>query len=344
MIDLRSDTLTRPTKEMITHIDIEKLGDDGRENSLGRGEDIAVNELEDDAAELTGKEAALFFPTGTMANHAALLSFCQRGASVALGRNMHMYLNEKIAFEREFFGMTPVFYDSTSKGKPDLSSLKEFVKENNIDLFCIENTHNYAGGVCLSEKEIWDIKKEIGEDIPIFMDGARIFNAAIHLNTSVDSLCKPVDALMFCISKGLGAPAGSLLCGPREMILKARRIRKLLGGTMRQSGIIAATGLVALRESNINLLKADHQNAKVLAEGIMSNKFINLDLESIQTNIIIFEITHPTLNALEVVNLLKSKGLLVNKILDNKLRLTTYKEIDSTKIKEAIEIINNAIK
>lgn len=343
MIDLRSDTLTLPEKRMIDNIDIRKLGDDGRDDCFSRGEDSLVNELENLAAKLTGKEAALFFPTGTMANHAALLSFCKRGDSLAIDPTMHMYISEKIAFDDDYFGMEPAFYELNSRKQPDIDSLRELVKTRSLGLICIENTHNFGGGICLSSEEIRKIRNMVGDEIPIYMDGARIFNAAVSLHTSVEMLCENVDAVSFCLSKGLGAPIGSLLCGNKEMVLKARRIRKLLGGTMRQAGVAAAAGLIALEEANIKRLEDDHSNARILKEGIAGNEYIHLDTPSVQTNIVTFELDHPAYDAAALIEVLKERGVRVKKILRNSIRMTTYKGISQKDVEKAVEIINETL-
>lgn len=344
VIDLRSDTLTLPSEDMIGEIDIEMLGDDGRENQEGRGEDKYINQLEDLAAQLSGKEAALFFPTGTMANHAALLSFCKRGDAIAIDQSMHIHINEKIIFKERFFGMCPIFYTVTEEYKPDPISLERLMTDNRPALLCIENTHNYGGGTVLSADEIKEIRSIVGKETPIFMDGARIFNAVVHLNTTLSDLCKDVDALSFCLSKGLGAPVGSVLCGTKELILQARQHRKLLGGTMRQGGVVAAAGIIALAEENINRLQTDHENALYLAGSISHNKNIKIDAHSVQTNIVTFELNHPTYDAESFVERLKDHGVLAKKILANSVRLITYKGIHIQDVERAAATINEVLK
>lgn len=344
MIDLRSDTLTLPSQEMLRSVQHVNLGDDGRTNKFGRGEDPTVNKLEDLAAQTTGKEAALLFPTGTMANHAALLSFCKRGARIAIESHMHMYISEKIAFDKDYFGIEPHFYHVNEGKHSNAYSIQTLLQNKPIDLVCVENTHNYYGGICTSITELNQIRSLINKKgIPLYMDGARIFNAAIALDSSVKSLCEPVDAVMFCLSKGLGAPIGSVLCGSKKLIEKARKIRKLLGGTMRQAGIVAANGLIALEESNINRLKVDHKNAKSLASGIINRQLLDLNPSNINSNIVSIDLTKAGWSPDAFAKHLKKKGVLSKVMPSSKIRFVTYNGIHASDITKAIKRINATI-
>jgi len=254
MIDLRSDTLTLPDRPMLETILTAKLGDDGRADARGRGEDLAVNELEDLAAEITGKEEAVLFPSGTMANTAAILTYCRPGDGVLVDEIQHIFITEKVVFDRNFGRLTPLFYKLNGRNVPDLESMTVHLRKSPVSLVCVENTHNFSGGFCMSPEEMGVIKNAAESyGVPVHMDGARLFNAAAALGVAAADLCAHADSVMFCISKGLGAPVGSLLCGTREFIRKARLTRKLLGGNMRQAGIIAAPGIYALRNNIVRL-------------------------------------------------------------------------------------------
>ena len=229
MIDLRSDTLTMPTEEMRKAAYEARVGDEGRTDAKGRGEDPTVNALEEMAAEITGKESALFVTSGTLGNLIALMTYCSRGDAVAVERNLHVYRTEKAPFSERVAGLKPIFYETETSGKPDIVSIEELIAKTPVKALCLENTHNFAGGICLTAddiKSIMSVAKK--KDIPIHMDGARIFNAAVRLNATVSELARPVDSVMFCLSKGLGAPVGSMLCGKGDFIFEARKTKKLV--------------------------------------------------------------------------------------------------------------------
>ena len=340
MIDLRSDSLTLPTEEMKKAMYYADLGDAGRLDSRGRGEDPTVNRLENIAANITGKEDAMFVPSGTMGNLVALMTHCTMGQYVGVEKNLHVYRNEKGAFLDRPGGLIPKFFETDRYGIPKLESVKVLVGGKHIDLICLENTHNFAGGTCLSKEEIDNIcfiAKKNG--IPVHLDGARIFNASIYLNTPVDKLIKSVDTIMFCLYKGLGAPVGSMLCGRHDFILKAREIRKTLGGTMRQAGVIAAAGIIAIQKGR-ERLREDHENARLLADRIVNNKRINLCIKTVQTNIIKVEVSPSGYDSKTCAQGLEKKGLKCHPMSEKNLRFVAHSGIRRRDMIQASNIIN----
>lgn len=340
MIDLRSDTLTLPSEQMLKTIISAKLGDDGRVDSNGRGEDLTVNELEDLAAELTGKDEGILFSSGTLGNTATILSYCSPGDKVLVDEIQHIYKSERVVFDKDFGQLIPIFYKLNDKGVPDINSLRESLKENDIKLICIENTHNFAGGTCIGINDLQEIYKLAKEfNAHVHMDGARLFNAAVSLDVEVKEICKYVDSVMFCISKGLGAPVGSLVCGNKDFIKKVRSKRKLLGGNMRQAGIIAAPGIYALKH-NIQLLKADMTNAQYVAKSLQGLSKAKVYGE-VQSNIVMLDISNTGLTAEEYCNLAKEKGLLIRPVLENKVRLVFYNGIAYEDAVHVVKIIED---
>jgi threonine aldolase len=340
MIDLRSDTLTKPTAEMRKAMYDAEVGDGGRIDAGGRGEDPTVNRLEDIAAQLTGKEAAMFVPSGTMGNLAALMTHCSGGQRVGVEKKLHVYLNEKSAFNARPGGLIPEFFETDHQSHPKPESIKTILDAKKIALLCLENTHNYGGGNCLSGDEInfiCSLAKKGG--VAVHLDGARINNAAIYLNTTVDELVASVDTVMFCLSKGLGAPVGSMLCGSHDFIVEAKRTRKFLGGTMRQAGILAAAGIVAIQQERQRLVE-DHQNACLLAESIAHNRKINVNMEGIETNIVRLDVSPSGQDAKTFQQLLESKGLKTKVVSEKFIRMVAYREIGRQDILQASQIIN----
>lgn len=309
MIDLRSDTVTIPNRTMLETILTASMEDDGRRAEDGSGGDETVKKLEQLAASLMGKEEAVLFPTGTMANTAALLSVCSPKDKVLVDEIMHMYATEKTAFDPCFGQLIPCFYRLTKDGLPDLNDLKRAISENSPKLVCVENTHNFSGGTCLPPAllgEIAEIAHGLG--IPVHMDGARLFNAACALGVKASELAAPVDTVMFCLSKGLGAPIGSLLCGNADRMKLCRVLRKKLGGNMRQSGIIAAPGLWAL-EHNIDRLAEDHKNAKLFAQILPSlTEKIKIG-HPVVSNIVLLDITDTGLTFKEFLTGITKRGV-----------------------------------
>ena len=344
MIDLRSDTLTKPTKAMYDAMLNAELGDEGRLTADGRGGDPTIRLLEDKAAEITGMEAALFCLSGTMGNLLALMSYTDYGDYCLTNENSHIYRSEKGIFTDRPGGIKPLFYSTDLLGVPDIPSIDKLLKKNTVKAVCIENTNNYYGGTCLTSDCIAEISKTAAEyNVPLHLDGARIFNASLYLNTAVREFARHVDSLMFCISKGLGAPVGSLLCGKRDFIEKARNLKKNIGGVVRQGGIVAAAGIAAL-ETEIPKLKKDHENTAYLADSLSAFTPLEINKRSVQTNILKAEISKTGMNSKHFAELLAGKGLLVNAVDDTSIRLVIYKEINRKQIDKAVQIIKEIIK
>ena len=290
-VDLRSDTITLPTKEMLDAITGAELGDDVFQ------EDPTVNRLEDLTAKKFNKEAALFVPSGTMANLVAVLSHCQRGDEVILGDQAHTFLYEAGGISA-FGGVHSRQIPNQEDGTLLLEDIKKSIRKEDVHfpptrLICLENTHNRCLGMPLSvdyTNSVTEIAKN--NSLSVHVDGARIFNAAVSLDVSVTELTDNIDSVSFCLSKGLSAPAGSMLCGNKDFIEKARRNRKALGGGMRQAGVLAAAGLVALEKMTDRIID-DHENARTLAEGISNIDGIRINLDRVKTNIIYFSLDHP---------------------------------------------------
>lgn len=286
-IDLRSDTVTRPTAAMREAMYRAEVGDDVY------GEDPTVNQLEELAAAKVGKEAALFVPTGTMGNAIAIITHCRRGDEVIMGDRSHTYLYE-VGGSARLNGSPVRVVPTLADGMLDPTHLSaaflgDDVHEARTGLLCVENTHNMCGGRALSPAQLRTMTEPARQrGIPIHMDGARLFNAAVSLGLPASALAAEVDSVMFCLSKGLSAPVGSMLAGTRAFIGEARRIRKLLGGGMRQAGIIAAAGVLALDEM-VDRLAEDHANARRLALGLAEIPGMRLSPETVESNILFFD-------------------------------------------------------
>ena len=335
-IDLRSDTVTLPTPEMRRAIAEAALGDDVY------GEDPTVNRLEALAAEKVGKAAAMLVASGTMGNLCALLAHCARGDEAIVGDEAHIYHYE--AGGASVLGgiaLHPV--PTAPNGELPLEALAGAIRDPNDEheaitrLICLENTHNRCGGVVLSPaymRAVRDFARPRG--LLVHLDGARIFNAAVALGVDVRELTQHVDSVMFCLSKGLAAPVGSILAGDVAFIARARRMRKLVGGGMRQAGIIAAAGIVAL-EQMVARLAEDHANARMLADGLATFPQIAIDLETVQSDIVIFKLRDGEPGAF--VRALAERGLLVGEIGRGYIRAVTHYGIDASDIEEALEIV-----
>jgi threonine aldolase len=340
VIDLRSDTVTLPTEEMLEAIRHAKLGDDVF------GEDPTVNRLEEMAAEKMGKEAALLVTSGTQANLVSLMSNTRRGELVILEAEAHMYWYE-VGGISAIAGLLPWLIKS-QYGALDPKDVETAIRPRNIHfpeptLICIENTHNRHGGTVITPnqiKAISDVTKAHG--LRLYMDGARIFNAAVALKVDVKEITRHLDNLMFCLSKGLSCPVGSVVVGTREFIDKARKIRKILGGGMRQAGIIAAPGIIAL-EKMIDRLEEDHRNAKRLAEGIAKIDDIAVDMERVQTNMFLFDISGLGVADELFLSKLKESGVLALTNAKNKVRMVTHRGIEKEHIEKAITAIENVL-
>jgi len=339
MIDLRSDTVTKPTPQMREAIARAEVGDDVY------GEDPTVLALEAESAGLLGKEAAMFVPSGTMGNLSALLTHCERGSEILLGDKAHIFINE-VGGAAALGGIQPHILPNQNDGTIKLDDIRRSVRLDDIHhpptrLIALENTQNLCGGVPLTAEYTRSVGKIARENkLKLHLDGARIFNAAAALGVDPAGLVEPVDSVMFCLSKGLGAPVGSILCGDREFIARARRIRKMLGGGMRQAGVIAAAGLYALRE-NLPLLKEDHRRARDLAQRLEGIPGISLMDPEPPTNMVYFELDsnlefEPDQLKLE----LKEMGILIGFEGERLVRLVTHLWISD----EDIRVVSSAFR
>ena len=307
IIDYRSDTVTHPTPEMRQAMAEAEVGDDVM------GDDPTVKKLEEMSAHMMGKEAALFVPSGTMGNLVAILSHAQRGDEIIVGDKAHIF-NWEAAGASALGGVSYRPVPNNNYGMINPNDVESAIRSPGIDvhhsrttLVALENTHNYCGGGVLSEhdiKLISDVARK--NEIKLHIDGARIFNAAVSLETSVSELVKYADSVTFCLSKGLSAPIGSVVCGSTDFIIQAHRWRKALGGGMRQVGVIAAAGIVALDKMTTRLAE-DHINANKLALGLESIPGISINPNSLPTNLLFFEITKG--DPQEIANKLSGKGI-----------------------------------
>lgn len=288
VVDLRSDTVTHPSPEMRQAMYEAELGDDVY------GEDPTLNALEAKAAERLGKEAAVFVASGTMGNLVSVLSHAQRGDEIILGNKAHIFRSEA-GGASALGGVSFHTIPNDERGMLDLDDIQAAVRPNDphmprTALVCLENTQNMCGGATLTQddmKSVADVAHANG--IPVHVDGARIFNAAVALEAPVSELVKDVDSVTFCLSKGLSCPIGSIIVGSEDYILEARRWRKMVGGSMRQVGVIAAAGLVAL-DNMVERLAEDHSNARKLAYGLAEIPGISIEPESLPTNLVFFDV------------------------------------------------------
>lgn len=322
-IDLRSDTVTRPTPEMRAAMAAAEVGDDVY------GEDPTVNLLEARAAEIFGREAAIFVPTGTMGNQIAIRLHTQHGQEVICESRGHI-LDWEMATVSAFSGcqLRPVYAERGILTWEHIRSAiaGKIYYHAQTGLISLENSHNMAGGTVTPLpvfQEIWAGAREAG--LPLHLDGARVFNAATALNVSVRELTSGFDTVMFCLSKGLCAPVGSILVGRRDHVEKARIFRKALGGGMRQAGVLAAAGLIALEQMTKRLAE-DHANARYLAEAIARMEHAEIDLEGVQTNIVIFSLPNKG-DAGALVAQMKDKGVLCGTVGPHSIRFVTHHDI-----------------
>ncbi len=323
MIDLRSDTVTLPTPEMREVIASAEVGDDVY------GEDPSVNLLEMESARLLGKEAGLFIPSGTMGNLAAILTHCERGSEIILGDKAHTFLYE-VGGIAALGGIQSHILPNQKDGTIKLEEIRGAIRRSDIHdpptrLITLENTHNRCGGSPLNESyldSVGEIAKEY--NLKFHIDGARIFNAAAALNADPAGLVRSADSIMFCLSKGLGAPVGSVLCGEVEFILRARKNRKMLGGGMRQAGLIAAAGLYALKY-HLPKLKDDHRRARELAVELKEIEGISLENDQPPSNMVYLNLDQRVPDDAEQLALkLKKRGILVGITGDRQFRLVTH--------------------
>lgn len=340
MIDLRSDTVTQPTPEMRAAMAQAEVGDDVL------GDDPTVNRLQELAAERLGKEAAIFVPSGTMGNLAAILAHCGRGDEVILGDKSHTFVYEQGGIAA-LGGIVPHILPNLADGTLDLQAIEAAIRPDNVHfprtrLICLENTHNLCGGAPLTPEytqAVAELARRYG--LKLHIDGARIFNAATALGVDVRELARPADSITFCLSKGLSAPVGSLICGPAAFIAEVRRMRKVLGGGMRQAGVLAAAGIVAL-ETMPQRLADDHRRARRLAEGLAA--LPGIKVTPAPTNIVYFELD-PSLpvNAILLSEKLKARGILIMTRDAYRLRAVTHHWISDADIETTLQAIEEIL-
>jgi threonine aldolase len=340
IVDLRSDTVTQPTLEMREAMFNAEVGDDVF------GDDPTVNRLEAMAAERMGKEAALFVASGTMGNLVALLTHCQRGHEAILGDQSHTFLNEA-GGAAALGGIHPRMVKNQPDGTLLLPDIQAAIRDENVHhprtrLVCLENTHNYCFGTPLRA----EYTQAVGElahshGLKLHIDGARIFNAAVALRVDVKELTAPADSIQFCLSKGLGAPVGSLLCGARAFIYEARRNRKMVGGGMRQAGVLAAAGIVSLTKM-VDRLAQDHANARRLMQGIA--EIPGLVVEPVHTNLVFFRFAPQVkMSEAEFVQALEQRDVRLLSLGPRCFRVVTHCWIDADDIESALDAMREVM-
>jgi threonine aldolase len=339
-IDLRSDTVTKPTDEMREAMARAEVGDDVY------GEDPTAIRLQERAAEIMGKEAALFVPSGTMGNQIAVRLHTEPGQEVIIEERSHM-------FNMEMGGMAVISGALAhpircQHGMMDWDSIAAAIRPKSsffaqTGLVAVENTQNLAGGTAMSFEHMQEIAERTHQrGIAVHLDGARIFNAAIVLKRDVAEIASLFDSAMFCLSKGLCAPVGSMIVGTREFIDRAVPVRRMLGGGMRQVGVLAAAGLVAL-EKMTSRLEEDHANAKVIARGLVEIQGINIDPERVQTNILVFDIAGTGKSTEEFTAKLKQHGVLASGISASEMRMVTHRDVSGEDCKVALGAIREVL-
>lgn len=341
-VDLRSDTVTKPTPEMREAMAEAEVGDDVY------GDDPTVNQLQEKAAEMLGKEAALFVPSGTMGNLLALLVHCSRGEEAILGDKSHIYVNEAGGMAA-LGGIFPHPIPNQKDGTLRLEDIRAAIQPDDSHrtitrLVCIENTQNICGGVVLSveyTKQVGQLARENG--LKLHVDGARIFNAAAALDVDIKELVAPVDSVMFCLSKGLVAPIGSMLVGSKEFIVQAHRLRKMLGGGMRQVGVMAAAGLVSL-EKMTGRLKQDHARAKNLYEALKQVSGLRLEAQPV-SNMVYFTLAdHIQLTENQIVAEMKKHGVMVDWSAPRQFRLVTHYWVDDAGVEKTAKALGKILR
>lgn len=342
MIDLRSDTVTQPTPAMRAAIANAAVGDDVY------GEDPTVNRLQEMAAEMLGKETSLYVASGTMGNLTAILSHCNRGDEVILGNQSHTF-NLEAGGVSALGGVQSYQIPNRPDGTLELEDIRAAIRAENphhpvTRLIALENTHNRCGGAPLTAeytREVGTLAREYG--LRLHLDGARIFNAAAALEVSATELAAPADSITFCLSKGLSAPVGSLLCGSQEFIQQAQRIRKQLGGGMRQAGVLAAAGIVAL-ETMVSRLGEDHRRARQLAQGLSQIPGLSLIFGMPRTNMVFLRLSEEiAISAHQIAGRLQDRGIRVQVTSPRSFRLVTHYWIDDEAISEVVDAFRQII-
>jgi len=340
IIDLRSDTVTKPSAQMRRAMAEAEVGDDVY------GEDPTVNRLETLSARMLGHEAALFVCSGTMGNQAAVHALTRPGDEIIVERLAHIFLYEAGALA-EFSSVLTRQIDGP-EGYPSPEEIRAAYRPPDqhiapITLVCIENSHNVRGGITLTPeatRAVCDTAHELG--MKVHLDGARIFNAAVAQGIDASELTKHADSVQFCFSKGLGAPVGSMIVGSEEFIQQARHARKVMGGGMRQAGIIAAGALYALQH-NVERLAEDHANARRLAEGLAELPGIVIGLEKVQTNIVRFNVEHPRIDAPQLKAILAEQGVLMGAYGQKSARMVTHLDVTAEDVDEALAVMKSVL-
>jgi len=342
IVDLRSDTVTQPTPAMRQAMAEAPVGDDVY------GEDPTVNRLQAMAAELMGKQAGLFVASGTMGNLTAVLTHCQRGDEVMLGNKAHTFLFEAGGISA-LGGVHSCQLPNQPDGSLALEDLRAALREDDPHdpvsrLICLENTHNRCGGTYQGAEYLHQVAEFAhAHAVQVHLDGARIFNAAVAQKVPAKDLAEGADSVTFCLSKGLCAPVGSVLCGTKEFIARALRVRKMLGGGMRQAGILAAAGIVAL-ETMIDRLSEDHARARRLAEGLCAVPGLQLELGMPATNMVFVKLAEKvSLSAEPILHALEERGVLVGPTSDRGFRLVTHYWVDDGGIQKAVQAFREVL-
>ncbi|MFC0559766.1 low-specificity L-threonine aldolase [Halalkalibacter alkalisediminis] len=336
MIDLRSDTVTKPTAAMKQGMIDAEVGDDVYK------EDPTINKLEELAAEKLGKEAALFVTSGTQGNQIAVLTHCVSGNEVLLEKDSHIFYYEGGAISA-FAGvqtrtipsvngaMNPLEIESAIRGQD--------IHEPETGLICIENTHNRAGGSVVPKENMKGIYQVASKHhVPVHLDGARLFNAAVASNCSIKNFTQYTTSVQICLSKGLGAPVGSIIAGDHKFITKARKWRKRLGGGLRQAGVLAAPGIIALTQM-VERLAIDHENASLLASGIKNVSGLEV-VNTVDTNIVLVDVSKKGLNSKEYLERLKENGVLAVPFGPSLIRFTTHYDVSKEQVQKALATLN----
>ena len=335
VVELRSDTFTLPTESMRAAMASAEVGDDVWD------EDPTIHRLQERAAEMVGKEASLFVPSGTMGNLCALISHTEPGEEVLVEGESHIFHSE-VAGASVVGGLQLRPLESVD-GRLEPEQVHRAIREPDIHqpptgLLCLENTHNRRGGTCLSTSQteaLCAVAHDAG--FPVHLDGARVFNAAVALRVEVRELTRPVDSVMFCLSKGLSAPVGSMLAGSKDFTERARRARKMLGGGMRQAGVLAAAGLCALNEM-VDRLAEDHANARRLAEGLRGLPGVDVDVSKVETNMV-FGDCRPPLTATVFIDRCREVGVLLDQASLYRWRMVTHGGVSAEDIDYAVEAV-----
>jgi threonine aldolase len=335
VVDLRSDTVTTPSPAMRRAMADAEVGDDWF------GDDPTVNRLQERAAEVTGKEAALYVPTGTMANQIALRLHFRGTGHLAVAESRAHVTTTEVMSAAALSGIAFKAIAGDGRGQISSDQVRRALEPDEpydvevVDLVSVENTHGHAGGTVMSVEDLRAIRKVAQEaGLPVHMDGARIFNAAVATGTDVAEFCAEVDTMMFCVSKGLGAPIGSLVCGPGDMVHEARRLKILFGGAWRQAGVVAAAGLVALEEGPMRLHE-DHARARRLAEGVAEAVPGALDPAAVETNMVYADTEAVGMEPLEAIARLEKEGVGAT-FVSGKVRMVTHVDVNDQDIETAI--------